>query len=161
MSSELLSTSQVDATLTLCPGEMSRLGGVYPSQYLLSQRCCLRRLPEMRRCVFAWLLQPQAIQGAFWRSIHLSPRSVTAGVRLFRWPCSISIHLSPRSATAGVRPFRLAMQHVRPFPLAMEHFYSFGLSLVVSALFRWPRSISIHSSPRSVTGGVRPFLLAM
>ena len=24
---------------------------------------------------------------------------------LFRWPCSISIHLSPRSVTAGVRPF--------------------------------------------------------
>ena len=25
---------------------------------------------------------------------------------LFRWPCSISIHLSPRSVTAGARPFR-------------------------------------------------------
>ena len=116
----------------------------------------------------------------------LSPRSVTASVRLFRWPCSISIHLSPRSATAGVRPFRLAMQHVRPFPLAMEHFYSFvsqvchcwcppfsaghaaflficlpGLSLVVSALCCWPCSISIHLSPRSVNARVRPFPLAM
>ena len=29
-----------------------------------------------------------------------------------------------------------------------------GLSLVVSALFRWPCSISIHLSPRSVTAGV-------
>ena len=37
----------------------------------------------------------------------------------------------------------------------------FDLLLVVSALFRWPRSISIHSSPRFVIGGVRPFLLAM
>ena len=36
-----------------------------------------------------------------------------------------------------------------------------GLSLLVSALFRWPCSISIHLSPRSVTGGVRPFPLAM
>ena len=50
----------------------------------------------------------------------------------FHWPCSISIHLSPRSVTAGVRPFPLTMQHfysfvsqVRPFPLAMQHFYSF------------------------------------
>ena len=34
-------------------------------------------------------------------------------------------------------------------------------SLLVSALFRWPCSISIHLSPRSVTGGVRPFPLAM
>ena len=36
-----------------------------------------------------------------------------------------------------------------------------NVSLVVSALFRWPCSISIHLSPRSVTAGVRPFLLAM
>ena len=35
------------------------------------------------------------------------------------------------------------------------------LSLLVSAPFRWPCSISIHLSPRSVTAGVRPFLLAM
>ena len=89
--------------------------------------------------------------------------------------------------------------HLRcpPFSAGMQHFYSFfprsvtanvaclficlpGLSLVVSALFcwpcsisihlsatsvsalfRWPCSISIHLSPRSVTAGVRPFLLAM
>ena len=75
---------------------------------------------------------------------------------------------------------------VRPFPLAMEHVYSFvsqvchcwcppfsaghatflficlpGLSLLVSALFRWPCRNSIHLSRRSVTGGVRPFPLAM
>ena len=31
----------------------------------------------------------------------------------------------------------------------------------VSALFRWPCSMSIHLSPRSVTVGVRPFPLAM
>ena len=35
------------------------------------------------------------------------------------------------------------------------------LSLLVSALFGWPCSISIHLSPRSVTGVVRPFPLAM
>ena len=103
-------------------------------------------------------------------SIHL-PGLLLVVSALGRWPCSISIHLSPRSVT-GV---------VRPFPLAMQHFYSFvshcwcppfsagdatflfvclpGLSLVVSALFRWPCSISIHLSPRLVTGGVRPFLL--
>ena len=90
-------------------------------------------------------------------------------------PCSISIHLSFRSVTGGVRPC----------PLARKHFYSFvsqvrycwcppfsagnaaflficlpGLSLLVSALFRRPCSISIHQSPRSVTVGVRPFPLA-
>ena len=36
-----------------------------------------------------------------------------------------------------------------------------GLSLLVSALFCWPCRISIHLSPRSVTGGVRSFPLAM
>ena len=36
-----------------------------------------------------------------------------------------------------------------------------GLSLLVSAHFRWPRSISIRVSPRSVTGGVRPFPLVV
>ena len=35
-----------------------------------------------------------------------------------------------------------------------------GLSLVVSALFRWPCRNSVHLSPRSVTAGVRPFPLA-
>ena len=154
-------------------------------------------------------------------SIHLSPRSVTGGVRpfplamqhfysfvsqvchwwcpsfsaghaaflliclpglslvvsaLFRWPCSISIHLSPRSVTGGVRPFPLAMQHFYSFVSQVCHWWcppfsaghaAFlficlpGLSLVVSALFRWPCSISIHLSPRSVTGGVSPFPLAM
>ena len=34
------------------------------------------------------------------------------------------------------------------------------VSLLVSALFRWPCSISIHLSPRSVAAGVRPFPLA-
>ena len=49
---------------------------------------------------------------------------------------------------------------VRPFPLAMQHFYSFFSQVLVSALFRWPCSISIHLSARSVTAGVRPFPLA-
>ena len=101
---------------------------------------------------------------------------------LFRWRCNIFIHLSPRSVTAGACPFPLAMQHFYsfvsqvchwwcpPFPLATQHVVSAfsagnvaflfvclpGLSLLVSALFRWPCSISIH-----FTGGVRPFPLAM
>ena len=37
----------------------------------------------------------------------------------------------------------------RPFPLAMQHFYSSPRSVSAgSALVRWPRSISIHVSPR-------------
>ena len=36
-----------------------------------------------------------------------------------------------------------------------------GLSLLVSSLFRWPCSISVHLSPKCVTAGVCPFPLAM
>ena len=81
-------------------------------------------------------------------------------------PCSISIHLSPRSVTAGVRPFPLAMQHVYSIHVVSQvcHWWSPlfsaghvaflficlpGLSLLVSALFRSP-CVSIHLSPRSV-----------
>ena len=102
----------------------------------------------------------------------------------FHWPCSISIHLSCRSVTAGVRPFPLVSIHSCVSqvchwwcpPLSAGHvtvlFICFpslsllvmclpGLSLAASALFRWPCNISIHVSPRSVTAGVRPFPLAM
>ena len=51
-----------------------------------------------------------------------------------------------------------------PFPAGHVAFLFIclpGLSLLVSALFRWPSSISIRLSPRSVTAGVRPFPLAM
>ena len=97
---------------------------------------------------------------------------------LFRWPCSISIHLSSRSV-AAVRP---SINYAHS-DLSMESFYSFvsqvcrcwcppfpvghaaflcvclpGLSLLVSALFRWSCNISIHVSPRFVSG-VRPFPL--
>ena len=95
---------------------------------------------------------------------------------LFHWRCGIYIHLSPRSVTGGVRPFPLAMQEFCSFvsqvchcwcpPFSTGHVaFLFvclpGLSVLVSALFRWPCSISIHLSPRSVIGGVRPFPLAM
>ena len=43
---------------------------------------------------------------------------------LVRWPCSISIHLSRRSVTAGVRrPFPLAMQHVYSFVSQVCHWW--------------------------------------
>ena len=85
-------------------------------------------------------------------------------------PCSISIHLSFRSVTGGVRPFPLGMQHFCSFVSRVCHwccrpFLLFlficlpCLSLLISALSRWPCSISIHLSPRLVTGGVRPFPL--
>ena len=56
----------------------------------------------------------------------------------FRWPWSMSIHLSPRSVAAGVRPFPLAMQYAAFLFICLQ-----GLSLVVPALFRWPCSTSI------------------
>ena len=99
---------------------------------------------------------------------------------LFRWPCSISIHLSPRSVTASVRLFPLAMQHFYSFvsqvchcwcpPFSVGHVaFLFiclpGLSLLVSALVRWSVIVGVCpfrwrcniSIPRSVTAGVRPF----
>ena len=83
---------------------------------------------------------------------------------LFRWSCSISIHLSPRSVTPFFTGDATSIFICLP-----------GLSLAASALFRWPCSIAVHlsprsvaagvqhfySSPRSVTGVVRPFALAM
>ena len=72
---------------------------------------------------------------------------------LFRWPCNISIHLSPRSVTAGP-PFS-AGNATFLFIICLP-----GLSLAVSALFR-RCNISIHLFPRFVTASVRPFPLTM
>ena len=101
-----------------------------------------------------------------------------------------SFHLSPRLGASGPVPGWLVshfLAFVSHFLLFVSHFFSFaGLVLVVgfpaglspsslpvSALFRRPRSISIHLQglsllvsalvrwPCSVTGGVRPFPLAM
>ena len=81
---------------------------------------------------------------------------------LFRWGCNISIHLFSRSVTACVRPFPLAMQHFCSFVSQACHWwcppFSAGhvaflficlpvLSLLVSAPFCWPCSISIRLSP--------------
>ena len=79
-------------------------------------------------------------------SIHLSRRSVTAGVRPF-WPCSISMHLSPRPSSLNYAAFGLSWCP----PLSVGHAAFLwiclpGLSLLVSALFRWPCNIW----PRSV-----------
>ena len=117
-----------------------------------------------------------------WISIHLSFRLVTRGVRpfplflfmclpglsrlvsaLFRWPCSISIHLSFRS---DCECFVSQVCHCWCPPFsggdAAFLFICFpGLSLLVSALFRWACSISIHLFPGSVTGAAAFFPLAM
>ena len=77
---------------------------------------------------------------------------------------------SPRSLL--LRALNSFLRCVRPFrrcwfpPFSAGHVALLliclpGLSLLVSAMVRWPCSISIHLSPRSVTGGVRPFPVAM
>ena len=114
-------------------------------------------LPLLFICLPGWVLVVGFPAG-------LSPTSFVVG-----FPAA-SFHLS-----AGVRPFPLAMYHFYSFqcppfsaghaaflhcwcpPLSVGHAaFLFmclpGLSLVVSALFRWPCSISILLSPRSVTG---------
>ena len=70
--------------------------------------------------------------------------------------------MSALCVTAGVRLSALSTGHVAFLFICLP-----GLSLVVSALFRWPgvrpflqaMQHSIHLPPRSVNGGVRPFLL--
>ena len=92
---------------------------------------------------------------------------------LFGWPCSMSFHLFSRS----VRPFPLAMQRFYSFVCEVCHCWCppfsagdatflfiphivcryvgflnsflrcFFIPLLVSALFRWPCSISIHLFP--------------
>ena len=82
----------------------------------------------------------------------------------FCWPCSISIRLSPSlhcwclPFSVGHAAFLFISQvcHCWCPPLSVGHAaFLFmclpGLSLVVSALCRWPCSISILLSPRSVT----------
>ena len=117
----------------------------FPLAHVAFLFICLPGLSLLVSALFRWPCR---------NSIRLSPRSVAAVVSaLFRWPCSTSIHrpcsismrLSPRSLAAGVRPFPLA-GHAAFLFICLP-----GLSLLVSALFRWPCSISIHLSPRSVT----------
>ena len=135
-------------------------------------------LKSFSRCVrplcHCWC--PPFSAGHVENSVHLSPRSVAAGVHpfplamyvaflficlpglslvvsaLFCWPC-ISIHLSARSSCSI--SIHLSPRSVTPFPLAFLFVCHVayiicvclsGLSLPVSALFRWPRSISIHLS---------------
>ena len=103
----------------------------------------------------------------------------------FHWPCSISSvrpfplamqHfyscVSQVCHTGGVRPFLQVVQHFYSFVSQVCHcwcppFFTGnatsificlpGLSLVVSALFRYPCSISIHFSSSSVAAGVQHF----
>ena len=71
-------------------------------------------------------------------SFHLSLRLGACGpvpgyfLAPFRWRCNISVRLSPRSVAGGVRPFPLFLFIWLPC-----------LSLLISALFRWPCIISI------------------
>ena len=109
-------------------------------------------------------------------SFHLSPRLGACGRvpgRLVGFPAGLSptsLHLSPtfspNSLLLGV--LNSFLRCVRPLchcwcpPFSAGHAaFLFiclpGLSLLVSALFRRPCSISIHLFPRFVTAGVRPF----
>ena len=86
------------------------------------------------------------------------------------WPCSISIHLSPRSVTAGVRPCSNSI-HLSPSrcwcpPFSVGHVaFLFiclrDVSLLVSALFRWRCNISIHSPSSLPLRRVSQFFLKM
>ena len=105
---------------------------------------------------FVSLLAPALFYWPCSISIHLSPRSVTAGV-LFRWPCRNSIHLSPTLVSARHLSPRSVHEEFLficlpglslPFCVGHVAFISIclpGLSLLLSALFCWRCNISIHS----------------
>ena len=109
-------------------------------------------------------------------SIHSSPRSVTAGVRPFPLAMQHFYSFVSQACHCWCPPFsagHVAFLYIclpalhcwcpPPFLLAVAFLFIClpGLSLLVSALFRWPCSISILLSPRSVTASVRSFPLAM
>ena len=164
---------------------------VFPGLSLLVSALFPLAMQHFYSCVsqfYDWSCAPFSASRVAFLFICFSDLSFALSA-LFRWRCNISIRLFFRPVTGGVRPLLLAMQHsihlsprpvsgvvrrnisirlspksvidnVRPFPLFL--FICFpGLLLLVSALFRWPCSVSIHLFPRPVTGGVRPFLLAM
>ena len=125
------------AWLRACSGLSPTSFHLFPTSFHLS--------PSSFHCLPGWVLVVGP--GLSPTSFHLSPTSfhvssTSCWVLVVGFPARLSptsFHLSPR--LGAISP-----------P---------GLSLLVSALFRWPCSISIHVSPRSVTGGVRPFPLAM
>ena len=81
---------------------------------------------------------------------------------LLSTPFFSSSSLRLRSRLLSLPTLLLTSNLSNSFPTSSPRFICLpGLSLLVSALFRWPCSISIHLSPRSVTAGVRPFPLAM
>ena len=109
-------------------------------------------LPLLFICLPGWVLVVGFPGGLSPKSLHLSPT------------------FSPNSLLLGF--LNSFLRRVRPLchcwcrPISTGHvtFLFIRLpdaSLLVSALFRWPCSISIHVSPRSVTGGVRPFPLVV
>ena len=66
---------------------------------------------------------------------------------LFRWPCSVSIHLSPRSDSFVSQVCRWWCPPFSAGHVAFLFICLPGLSLLASALFRWPCSVSINLSP--------------
>ena len=134
--------SQVQCLYCWCPSFSADHAALFPKQFTVrGSQFFLKMCPPFVSMVVSALFRwwPCSI------AIHLSPRSVAAGVLPFPLaflraclpglslvvpPCSISIHLSPRSVT-GVRPFPRAMQNFCSFcfpglslVLATQHFYS-------------------------------------
>ena len=159
------------------PGSVLVVGfpaGLSPTSFHLSPTS-----PRLGACcrVPAWLVSllficPTSFQ-FFASSFHLSSRLGPCG-RVPAWLVSHFLSFAshffsfPRQFTVlnsflrFVRP--LCQCWCPPFSAGHVAFLFIclpGLSLLVSALFRWPCSISIHLSPRSVAAGVHPFPLSM
>ena len=164
-----------------CAGHVAFLFMCLPSLSLVAS--ALFRWPCSISIQFICLPGPSLVVSALfcWPcsiSIHLSPRSVTGGSvghalamsHFYSFVSQVCHWWRPPFSAGHVaflfNSFVSQVCHRWCPPFSAGHvaflFICFpGLSLVVSALFRWPCSISIHLSPRSVAGGVRPFPLAM
>ena len=136
-------------------------------------------LPVLFICLPGWVIVVRFPAGLSPTSFHLSPTSFHLSPTSFQLSPS-SFHLSLRLGACGRVPDWLVSHFLSfvsqprclwsgsrpaclPFPficLPLKMCPPF-VSLLVSAHFHWPCSISIRLSPKSVTGGVRRFPLVV
>ena len=104
----------------------------------------------------------QKTRGPAFHPTHINPYQVAISVNIACIFVMLYLNMQ-KSKVYFVFPSRISWYFPKQFTVRGSQFFLKMcppfVSLLVSALFRWPCSISIHLSPRSVTAGVRPFPL--